>query len=69
MNILRLSTFLLITMMLVPIDASAHCKGKHTGDHEHCTGGGGSNDTTPPDPIQDFRVLHLTPICGAAITT
>jgi hypothetical protein len=45
MNILRLSILLLITVMLVPFDASAHCKGKHTGDHPHCVGGG-----DPPDP-------------------
>ena len=45
MNILRLTAILLIAMMLVPIDGAAHCKGKHTGDHEHCTGG-----DDPPDP-------------------
>jgi len=33
-------------MMLVPTSVSAHCKGKHTGDHEHCVGGGGED---PPD--------------------
>ncbi len=36
MNITRLSALLLFTMMLIPIGASAHCKGKHTGNHEHC---------------------------------
>jgi hypothetical protein len=44
MNILRISTFLLVTMMLVPIDASAHCKGKHSEGHPHCDTG------DPPDP-------------------
>ena len=39
MNILRLSALSLITMMLIPIGVSAHCKGKHTGGHEHCLGG------------------------------
>jgi hypothetical protein len=43
-NILRLSAFLFITMMLVPIDASAHCKGKHGEGHPHCDTG------DPPDP-------------------
>ena len=40
MNILRLSAFLIITIMLVPTGVSAHCKGKHTGDHPHCDIGG-----------------------------
>lgn len=44
MNILRLSTLALIMVILVPINASAHCKGKHTGNHEHCTGGDGGDD-------------------------
>lgn len=38
MNALRLSIFLLITTMLITIDGSAHCKGRHNGDHDHCTG-------------------------------
>jgi len=40
MNITRLSALLLFTMMLIPIGASAHCKGKHTGNHEHCVDDG-----------------------------
>ena len=46
MNILRLTTLVLISFLLMPFNASAHCKGKHTGDHEHCTGGddGGSGE-------------------------
>ena len=42
MNILRLSALSLISLMLMPIAANAHCKGKHTGNHEHCVSGGGS---------------------------
>ena len=48
MNIARLSALLLFTMMLIPIGASAHCKGKHTGNHEHCSGG----DPPPPPPVE-----------------
>jgi len=45
MNILRLSTFSLLTMMLIPIGAYAHCEGKHSGNHPHCgDGGGGGGD-------------------------
>ncbi len=44
MSILRLSTFLLITMMLVPIDSSAHCKPSHPVHGAHC------GPTEPPDP-------------------
>lgn len=45
MNILRLSALSLLAVTLMPINAAAHCKGKHTGDHEHCTGGGGDDDS------------------------
>ena len=44
MNILRLSTLLLFTTMLIPIGVSAHCKGKHGPGHPHCDPG------DPPDP-------------------
>ena len=47
MNTLRLSIFLLITIMLVPIDATAHCKGKHGEGHPHCDTG---DPPDPPDP-------------------
>jgi Ca2+-binding RTX toxin-like protein len=40
MNILRATVLALISILLIPHDALAHCKGKHSGDHEHCTGGG-----------------------------
>jgi Ca2+-binding RTX toxin-like protein len=40
MNTLRITALALISIFLIPLDASAHCKGKHTGDHEHCTGDG-----------------------------
>lgn len=48
MKILRLSLFMLIAMMLVPTGVSAHCKGKHTGEHEHCGGGGGEDPPANP---------------------
>ena len=44
MNIRRLSTIFLFTLMLLPIGVSAHCKGKHTGDHPHCQGGDPGGD-------------------------
>ena len=54
MNILRLSAIFLITMILIPDSASAHCKGKHTGNHPHCSG-----EPPPPPPpptgcVDDF---------------
>jgi WD40 repeat protein len=54
MNILRVSTFLLIMMMLVPIDASAHCDGKHTGSHPHCVGGDPGGEDPTADPALAF---------------
>jgi len=45
MNISRLTTLVLISILLIPFNASAHCKGKHTGDHEHCTSGDGGSDS------------------------
>ena len=46
MNILRLSAIFLISMVLLPDSATAHCKGsKHTGDHPHCAG-----EPPPPPP-------------------
>ncbi len=45
MKILRLSTFLIITMMLVPIDSSAHCKPNHPVHGAHC-----DDPPEPPDP-------------------
>jgi len=43
MKILKFTSLVLISIFLIPLDASAHCKGKHTGDHPHCTGGGGGD--------------------------
>ncbi len=57
MNILRLSILLLFTTMLIPIDASAHCKGKHGEGHEHCDPG---DSTDPGDPI-----THVVTLTGA----
>ena len=44
MNIIRLLTFLIITMILVPIDSSAHCKPNHHIHGAHC------DTPEPPDP-------------------
>ena len=55
MNIIRLSALLLLAVTLMPINATAHCNGKHTGDHEHCTGGdggSGSGDYSGSDGVQ-----------------
>ena len=45
MHIIRLSILLFFIVLLVPINASAHCKGKHIDYAPHCDGG-----TEPPDP-------------------
>jgi len=38
-------TFVAIGTLAVPSSVNAHCKGKHTGNHEHCTiGGNGPSD-------------------------
>jgi len=54
MNILRLTTLVLISILLMPFDASAHCDGKHTGNHPHCDGGGddGSGEYTGSEGVQ-----------------
>jgi Ca2+-binding RTX toxin-like protein len=68
MNILRITVLALISIFLIPLDASAHCKGKHTGDPEHCTDGGddGSGEyqvsdgvtiNDPPDPDFDYHIV------------
>ena len=49
MNILRLSTLSLMTMILIPINGNANCDGiKHAGNHPHCSRAGGalSNEET-----------------------
>ena len=53
MNILRLSAISLLTMMLMPITANAHCDGKHTGNHPHCSGGGSPPPPPPPPACAD----------------
>lgn len=55
MNILRTLTILAFAIILTPIGVYAHCNGKHTGDHEHCTGGGddgGSDEYTGSAGVQ-----------------
>ena len=60
MNILRLSTLTLITVILAPINATAHCKGKHTGDHEHCTGGDGDSGSDEYSGSDGVQFLELS---------
>jgi Ca2+-binding RTX toxin-like protein len=43
--ILNSLTVSILIISIVPADTFAHCKGKHTGNHEHCTGGDGSGNT------------------------
>ena len=57
MNISRLSALLLFTLMLIPIGASAHCKGKHGAGHPHCEPG------DPPDPGDP--ITHVVTLTGA----
>lgn len=40
MNILRLLALSSITVLLLPMSASAHCAGNHGDNHPHCSGGG-----------------------------
>jgi len=53
MNILRVSALGLISVLLIPISAHAHCAGKHTGNHPHCAGGG-------EDPPDDACLTSMT---------
>jgi hypothetical protein len=73
MNILRITILALISIFLIPLDASAHCGGKHSGDHPHCQGdgGGGSGGSGVVAPVEILEVdaisnaitLHwITPI-------
>jgi hypothetical protein len=44
MNNVRTLILVLMAVILLPLDASAHCDGiKHTGDHPHCSDGGGDD--------------------------
>ena len=61
MNILRLTTLVLVSILLIPFDASAHCKGKHTGDHPHCAGGGGGGDDGSGEYVGSSGVDFITP--------
>ena len=46
-NSLRISSYLAgLCLVLMASGAWAHCAGKHTGDHPHCTG-----DADPSDPL------------------
>jgi len=53
MNIYRIAALLLFSILLMPTEANAHCKGKHTGDHPHCDGGGEPPPPPPPPACAD----------------
>jgi hypothetical protein len=42
----RISAFMFLFVLVLPLQANAHCAGKHTGNHAHCTGG---EDPPPSD--------------------
>ena len=46
---------LLFTLLAMPLVSYAHCKGKHTGDHEHCTGGEDPPPSPPPNSALTFK--------------
>jgi Ca2+-binding RTX toxin-like protein len=60
-------TFVAIGTLSVPSSVNAHCKGKHTGNHPHCTGGDdGSGEyvvsdgvtiNDPPAPGFDYHIV------------
>ncbi len=47
MNIFRLSALSLLTILIMPIGANAHCGDNHTGNHPHC-----ANEPPPPPPVE-----------------
>lgn len=46
----RLASLILILFCSIPFSVSAHCGGKHTGDHPHCSGGGGGGGEPAGNP-------------------
>ncbi len=54
MNIIRITALVLLSAMLAPLNAIAHCAGKHNGNHAHCTGGDPPSDeyTSPNNDVQ-----------------
>jgi len=55
MNRLCFISVILLTLLSVPLVSYAHCKGKHTGDHEHCTGG---EDPPPASGAAPVILVH-----------
>ncbi len=49
MNKLCYLSVLLLTLLVMPFASFAHCKGKHTGDHEHCSSSGNPGSTNLGD--------------------
>ena len=41
------TAFVVTVALLVPEFANAHCGGKHTGNHPHCSGGGDGGGGVP----------------------
>jgi Ca2+-binding RTX toxin-like protein len=44
--------------MLLPSTAYAHCNGKHTGNHPHCTGDGGGDDGSGEYQVSDGVIIN-----------
>lgn len=64
MNHVRFAVSLLFAVFLVPASVSAHCGGNHTGDHPHCSDGGGDDGDGSAIATNDIRVRWG----GAAVT-
>ncbi len=57
MTTVRIQLILLTAAILIPMGASAHCSGRHTGDHPHCPDDGGpgnSGEITGTDGPDDL---------------
>lgn len=62
MNILRLLALLSITMLFIPMSASAHCAGKHGDSHPHCSGGGDDPSVMYEAKLQGAFVFAPLPV-------
>jgi hypothetical protein len=58
MYIYRLTILTLAAIMLLPSTAYAHCNGKHTGNHPHCTGDGGGDDGSGEYQVSDGVIIN-----------
>lgn len=68
MDNFRLATVILFSILLAPTAADADCKGNHTGNHPHCTGGEPPPPTGCADKFPSFSyVVEKTKKSPAAI--